>query len=87
MKKVSLQLRAPQAQKVFLAGTFTDWAIQAKRMPRKRNSKYTFVTSIKLAPGTYEYKFIVDEAWMEDPAAQSSRQNEFGGQNSLITVK
>ncbi len=85
MKKVTFQVRAPGAKQVYLAGDFTHWQAQAKRMTRKRDQSGVFAASITLSPGTYEYKFIVDGEWREDPASPS-RMNSFGASNSVLTV-
>ncbi|NIM06632.1 MAG: glycoside hydrolase [Armatimonadetes bacterium] len=84
-RKVAFQIDAPGAKQVLVAGDFTNWESGAKRMPKKRGKKVVFSTSLMLSPGTYEYKFIVDGEWREDPAAES-RENLFGTRNSLITV-
>jgi hypothetical protein len=39
-----------------------------------------------LAPGTYEYCFIVDGQWMPDPMARETVPNPFGGRNSVLKV-
>jgi hypothetical protein len=49
--------------------------------PRSR----TFAAMVSLPPGRYEYKFIVDGEWVEDPKADSV-PNEFGSRNSVIHV-
>lgn len=84
-KKVTFQIDAPGAKQVLLAGDFTQWEAGAKRMTRKRGQTQLFSTSISLPPGTYEYKYIVDGEWKEDPAAQNCI-NRFGTQNSVLTV-
>jgi len=85
MKKVTFQIHAPGARQVFLAGDFTQWEAEAKRMTRKRGESGVFSASVNLSPGTYEYKFIVDGEWKEDPA-RPCRANSFGTNNSVITV-
>jgi len=84
-KKVAFQLHAPGAKVVQLVGEFTEWEVGAKRMTRKRNDKHTFTASVNLSPGVYEYKFIVDGEWWEDPNAER-RWNCFGTTNSLVHV-
>ena len=39
-----------------------------------------------MAPGTYEYCFVVDGQWMPDPLARESVPNPFGGRNSILQV-
>ncbi|HBC86444.1 MAG TPA: hypothetical protein DCZ94_05775 [Lentisphaeria bacterium] len=68
------------AQKVFLAGTFNNWAL----MPMTR-LKSCFHAILRLKPGEYQYKFVVDGKWLEDPEAKSV-QNVFGTANSIVSV-
>lgn len=83
MKKVRFRLVAPGAKEVLLVGDFTDWS--ARPMRRSKPRSRTFETTVSLAPGTYEYKFIVDGEWREDPRADSV-PNEFGTSNSQISI-
>jgi 1,4-alpha-glucan branching enzyme len=85
MKKVTFQISAPGAKQVYLAGDFTQWETEAKRMTRKREQSGSFFITVSLSPGTYEYKFIVDGQWREDPSTER-RGNEFGTNNSVIHV-
>ena len=48
---------APQAEHVSVAGTFNDWCANTNMMKKGAKGKWT--TKIKLAPGRYEFKFIV----------------------------
>jgi 1,4-alpha-glucan branching enzyme len=85
MKRVRLSVKAPGARKVMLAADFTDWEANARRMRPYKPGSDTFVARISLAPGTYEYKFLVDGHWMEDPDAEAVA-NSFGTLNSRLTV-
>jgi len=39
---------------------------------------------LKLAPGSYEYKYVVDgKMWIEDPNVP----DPYGGRNSVVTIK
>ena len=46
-----------------------------------------YSTTIKLAPGTYQYKFVIDGTWCADPECADFVQNDHGTLNSVITVK
>ena len=54
-------------------------------LDKKNEGVYT--ASIKLAPGRYEYKFVIDGTWCADPENVNSVQNDQGTFNSVITVK
>ncbi|MBE6924441.1 MAG: type I pullulanase, partial [Ruminococcaceae bacterium] len=50
---------------VYLAGSFNNWSTSANKMTK---SGGVFSTTITLEPGVYEYKFVVDNEWVTDPA-------------------
>ena len=73
------------AKKVFLAGDFNQWNSQVNRMTKSKDG--SFRARMKLLPGEYQYKFVVDGMWFNDPAAQAQVMNEHGTLNSAILVK
>lgn len=73
-----------KAQEVFVAGSFNDWQLRATPLQAGGDGKWS--VELSLAPGRYEYRFIADGEWAEDPAAQESVPNPFGGRNSVLVV-
>ena len=41
---------------------------------------------MKLKPGVYQYRVIVDGIWQEDPGNPERVPNIYGGNNSLLNV-
>ena len=80
---VALRFVAPKAKKVCVAGSFNNW--HAAALPLKPRGD-EWVGEVKLAPGRYEYLFVVDGRWLPDPAARETVPNPFGGFNSLLSV-
>jgi 1,4-alpha-glucan branching enzyme len=72
-----------EAKAVYLAGTFNDWSPDKKRMTRSKDG--SFRARMKLAPGKYEYKFIVDGEWQADTDT-ATVQNEHGTANNVVEV-
>lgn len=83
-KRVYFTLHAPEAGAVYVAGTFNDWDPSAR--PLKRGKKGVWRTWMNLSPGQYEYRFVVDERWQEDPACGKRIPNDYGGYNSVLEV-
>jgi 1,4-alpha-glucan branching enzyme len=83
--EVTLELDAPFANEVYAAGEFNDWSPTATLM--KKGDDGIWRVSLKLATGTYEYKFVVDGTWMEDPVNPDTVPDPYGGSNSLLTVE
>ncbi len=86
MKRVLFSLVARSAKDVKLVGDFTDWQARPLIMDRMKPRSRTFAAMVSLPPGRYEYKFMVDGEWVEDPKAESA-PNDFGTRNSVITVE
>jgi len=83
-KKQTFRLVNPDAQRVLLVGDFTGW--QERAIPMKKGTNGLWTTTVKLAPGTYNYLFIVDGQWCVDPECALRVENPFGGQNMLRQV-
>ena len=72
------------AKEVVLSGSFTRWDEEYLQMKPTEDG---WEISLDLQPGAYQYKFIVDGNWMEDPDNKKKTLNEFGGYNSVVEVK
>ena len=83
-KAVQLSYHAPDARQVFVAGTFNEWKPDVQ--PLRREKDGLWLTDLSLAPGTYEYLFVVDEQWVRDPRS-AGVPNPFGGENSVLVVE
>lgn len=84
-KKATFKFMAPEAQSVLLAGDFNAWNPDAN--PLKRTSNGLWKINLDLSPGRYEYRFLVDGQWHNDPDCKSYVPNPFGGDNCVITLK
>lgn len=71
------------ANNVVLAGSFNKWDENVFKMKQVNGS---WLLTLKLKPGVYEYKFIVDGDWMHDPNNPLKNKNEFDGYNSVIDI-
>jgi len=75
---------SPEPCHVFVAGDFNGWNPQAHPLQLFDGSVYR--TVLRLAPGTYQYKFVVDGTWVHDSRAESHADNEHGTLNSVVRV-
>lgn len=85
-KSVTFTVHADSGKQVFLAGSFNNWNPADKKMAEKKGSGL-YSTTVKLAPGSYQYKFVIDGTWCQDPENADAVQNELGTLNSVINVK
>ncbi len=84
-KPTEFKLYAPEAKKVVLAGSFNKW--NNNKLLAKKDNKDSWVVKVGLKPGRYEYKFIVDGSWINDPHCTSCVANSLGSHNCVVEVK
>lgn len=82
---VRLELNAPQARSVQIAGDFNDWVPDASTT-LQRNMDGTWQGTFRLPEGQYEYKFLMDGTWVNDPANPKKVANVFGTTNDVLAV-
>ena len=83
-KKINFELLVPEAHRVTLVGDFNTWDPNSIPMAREKSGNWK--AELKLKPGRYEYKFVVDGEWWTDPANREIAQNLFGSLNSVKEV-
>ena len=83
-QRVHLELIAPNAKEVFVAGSFNDWHPAVAPMISLEKGKWA--KELMLPPGRYEYRFVVDGEWVDDPTACERVSNPFGGVNAVFEV-
>lgn len=83
-RRVLFEFAAPEAQGVYLAGEFNQWNTIAN--PMKKDKQGIWKTTLSLKPGRYEYRFLVDGNWENDPACSSCVPNKFGSLNCVRMV-
>jgi len=75
--------RNDEVRRVFLVGDFNGWDPVARRMVKAKDG--TFRAKMKLAPGEYQFRFLVDGHWRDD-ATTEQLANPFGSTNSVVRV-
>lgn len=83
-KNVTFTVHEEKGKAVYVAGEFNEWNPTAKKMTFKAG---VYSATLKLAAGTYQYKFVIDGTWCSDPENVNSVPNDQGTFNSVITVK
>ena len=75
----------PDAKEVYLAGDFNQWQPREKQMLKAKDG--SFRVKIKLPSGQYQYKFIVDGVWHNDPDAPHQELSPSGTLDSAFVVE
>jgi chromosome partitioning protein len=82
-REVTFTFDAPEAEHVLLTGDFNDWTLDGSEMA-PIGGVWTKV--IKLAPGRYRYRYVVDGQWQHDPANATIAPNPYGGHDSILVM-
>jgi len=79
------EFKRSEAKTVCVAGSFNEW--QPGTTPMVALGDGRWVKELKLSPGRYEYRFVVDGEWVDDPSAKETVVNPHGGVNAVLTVR
>jgi hypothetical protein len=82
--RTEFSLHAPDAACVCVAGTFNEWSPSETPLIKGGDGVWNLVTYLE--PGLYEYRFVVDGVWLDDPLAAEAVPNPFGSKNCLRRV-
>ena len=76
----------PDAREVNIAGSFNGWQPAAGPMEGFGMGCGQWKVDLYLKPGRYEYRFVVDGNWTDDPFARTFVPNPFGTRNAVLVV-
>ncbi|MCB0619317.1 MAG: isoamylase early set domain-containing protein [Saprospiraceae bacterium] len=78
---------APEAKKVTLLGEFNNWDAK-KGVAMKKQKNGNFTATVELETGKeYQFRYLIDgETWENDWQADKYVQNEYGMDNSVVSV-
>jgi 1,4-alpha-glucan branching enzyme len=74
-----------EAREVFLCGDFNGWDRRA--LPMARMDGAWWKCRLRLAPGSYQFKYLADGEWCLDYAAFGIERGPLGAWNSVILVR
>ncbi|MHB8743722.1 MAG: AAA family ATPase [Sulfuricaulis sp.] len=84
-RKIVLYLFGYENMNVHLAGDFNSWMPDQGVITRIVNG--VVEKSMMLSPGTYQYRYVIDGKWQEDPSNPDVTPNHSGGFNSILRVE
>ena len=77
---------AIEARTAAVVGDFNDWSPEATPMVKRKDGRFSVTLSLE-ADQAYRYRFVLNgEHWENDWQAEAYVRNEFGSEDSLITV-
>jgi 1,4-alpha-glucan branching enzyme len=70
---------------LYLVGDFNNWSIAENPMDRGEDGSWN--VTLGLEPGSYEFRYYDNlNQWHNDWAADSYVPNQYGGDNSVVTI-
>ena len=69
------------AKQVFLSGSFNGWSTTQLTM---NSCDSGWIIRLKLLPGKYSYKYIIDGKWTADPFNRLKEDDTYGSYNSVV---
>lgn len=84
VRQVTLTMDAPFAKQVTVAGDFNGWEMTTMALAKSDDG--TWRITLELKPGSYQYKFLVDGQWVNDPSNPRTAPTQFGSLNNVIEV-
>jgi chromosome partitioning protein len=76
---------APGAKRVRVAGDFNHWSVADGDMA-PAGQPDVWQKDLRLPPGRYAYRLIIDDRWCSDPANPYVESNPYGELNSVVEV-
>jgi 1,4-alpha-glucan branching enzyme len=83
-RSVQFKYNNGKASSVFLVGDFNAW--DHKKHEMNENDYGIYSQTLMLSPGSYQYKFLVDGQWENDPLNKMTAFNAFRGLNNVIRI-
>jgi hypothetical protein len=80
---VLFTFEAPDARRVQLVGDFNGWGLDGSDMTL---SGAIWTSTLKLLPGRYRYRYVIDGIWRSDPMNAEVEPSPYGEDNSVIEV-
>jgi len=83
-RRTTFEFYGNGVKSVSITGDFNQWDEKSHAMKQVGDGLWR--RSLMLHPGTYEYKFKVDDQWINDPLNDKVCINCFGSRNNIVDV-
>jgi len=84
VRQVPVTVRTIDGKKVALTGDFTGWSREG--IPMKSIGGGRYRAQLKLPPGDYQFRLLVDGKWADDLDSARKVTNPFGTENAILAV-
>ena len=87
-REVVVHFRDGRATDVRIAGDFNGWVPDkgVRSLIESEGDTRVWTKILSLPPGRYQYRYVVDGEWREDPVNPDAVSSSIGGRNSVLVV-
>lgn len=87
-REIVVQFRDAEAEDVRIAGDFNGWVPDkgVRSLIETEGQTRVWTKILRLAPGTYQYRYVVDGEWRADPDNPEGIPSADGRRNSVLVV-
>jgi len=87
-REVVIHFRDTAASDVRIAGDFNGWVPDkgVRSLIESEGDTRVWTKILNLPPGRYQYRYVVDGEWREDPVNPEAVSSSIGGRNSVLVV-
>jgi 1,4-alpha-glucan branching enzyme len=84
--KVTFSVEAKTANQASVVGDFNNWSLEEGALSKLKNG--TFKATFELnKDAIYEFKYVIDGVFVNEPEADSFRWNDYAGaENSVLAI-
>ena len=88
-REIVVRFRDLRASDVRIAGDFNGWVPDkgVRSLIEAEGETRIWTKILHLAPGRYQYRYVVDGEWREDPENPEGVASQVGGRNSVLVVR
>ncbi|MDR6966939.1 1,4-alpha-glucan branching enzyme [Flavobacterium arsenatis] len=84
--KVTFSVEAKEAATAVVIGDFNNWDPKAGELNKSKTGVFKGVFDVE-KDASYEFKYVIDGAFVNEPEADSYKWNDFAGaENSVLEV-
>lgn len=81
--KVTFTVPAKEAKKVAVVGDFNNWSPKGSMLKKLKNGNFKGTFDLP-KENTYEFRYLVDGAYVNDEAADRYQWNEYAGAENAV---
>jgi len=84
--KVTFSFEAKEANSAAVVGDFNNWNPSEGELSKQKNGTFKATFDL-LKDASYEFKYVIDGSFVNEPEADSFQWNEFAGaENSVLAL-